>query len=303
MSFPTITTLTSEKVESETTTSPVPETVETVKPQVKIENAKMVTVDQVASERFMMALDQTLEEISKFNEYTDDKINKHLLEIEERQKLIESYLDSQVNNLENLNKVTQALESQINTAGSYSNYLEQKVKADRAEADVSALTLSLNQEREKISKTLNELEGFVQTKINVLEAKTESLKSSDDILKQTADGFANSLKKTVDEYVAKASKELFDQTKDAFNTSQNNIVGVKQDTKKLLEELNKACQNNLDTMHKSYIAHLESTKQEHEALIKKIPEVKKNTKLNNKDILIILLSIMNFVSFFMRFKQ
>ena len=250
------------------------------------ENNSMITVSQAEASRFLQGLSDSLLEIDSFKEYVSNTLTLKLKEIE-------SFENTTIKTFDTLVDAVKELKDKIETAGSYENYLEERIKNENLSKELSTLELQLSKERAEISITLKEIFETVKKSVSNIEIKTDELKSADDLIKESIEKFNDNAKESFLSYVKKSEENLEDIGKHLMAISQSQVEGVKIKCETNIKEFTQRACENLEIVKKQSIDFLKQVSEENKKLISKVPHVT-DSKFSKKDIIIYIISALTF---------
>ncbi len=256
--------------------------------QDKENNAKMITVDKSAVEKFMLAIEQCVGDISEQKQLVDKLIDMN-------NKELESFKSDTIVKFNAMIDATQGLKEKISAAESYENYLEEQVKNANLSKEVAMLEQQLQKEKTEISLFIRDVTNTVNLKLGEIEETVQNLKSADELIGQNIAKFKDEMAKETENYGKKADAKLDETGSHLQETSKSLFEGLKADSDNLLKSYTEKCQSHLDTIKKQSIDFLKQCEAENKKLIEKVPAVA-DKKLSKKDIIIYVLAFTSIAS-------
>ena len=159
----------------------------------------------------------------------------------------------------------------------YNRELEEKIKNKEYQGQIFVLDRALNEERAKISKTLDELCKTVKESMLLATDKIRELNYANNVIED------NILKFRADANAA----------------SDNQYAALKLQTENMLRKFTDNAKTTLETVKKNSIDFIKQCEKENKALISKVPEVK--SKLTIESWIVIIFGCIGIASFIMNF--
>lgn len=247
------------------------------------QGAKMVTIPQAESEKFLIALAETLDDVQDLKEITNSLITSKNIELEH-------FRDDTITKFNALIESTTDLKKKLDTAESYENYLEERVKNANLSAEVAALEIQLQKEKAEISIFIQMMTKSMDTCTSEIHAKITELKSADEIIKNSIKEFKDETEKASTNYMNEAEKKIAEVSTTLLANSKNEYEILKTQSSDMIKAYTEKCQAHLETIKKQSIDFLKQCAAENKKLIESVPGVK-SKKLSVKDMIIYGMSV------------
>lgn len=247
------------------------------------QGAKMVTIPQAESEKFLIALAETLDDVQDLKEIANSLITSKNIELEH-------FRDDTITKFNALIESTTDLKKKLDTAESYENYLEERVKNANLSAEVAALEIQLQKEKAEISIFIQMMTKSMDTCTSEIHAKITELKSADEIIKNSIKEFKDETEKASTNYMNEAEKKIAEISTTLLANSKNEYEILKTQSSDMIKAYTEKCQAHLETIKKQSIDFLKQCAAENKKLIESVPGVK-SKKLSVKDMIIYGMSV------------
>lgn len=252
------------------------------------QGAKMVTIPQAESEKFLIALAETLDDVQDLKEIANSLITSKNIELEH-------FRDDTITKFNALIELTTDLKKKLDTAESYENYLEERVKNANLSAEVAALEIQLQKEKAEISIFIQMMTKSMDTCTSEIHAKITELKSADEIIKNSIKEFKDETEKASTNYMNEAEKKIAEVSTTLLANSKNEYEILKTQSSDMIKAYTEKCQAHLETIKKQSIDFLKQCAAENKKLIESVPGVK-SKKLSIKDMIIYGMSVVAIAS-------
>lgn len=252
------------------------------------QGAKMVTIPQAESEKFLIALAETLDDVQDLKEIANSLITSKNSELEH-------FRDDTITKFNALIESTEALKEKLDTAESYENYLEERVKNANLSAEVAALEKQLQKEKMEVSIFIQTMTRTMDTCTAEIHAKITELKSADEIIKDSIKEFKDETEKAITSYLNEAEKKIAEVSATLLANSKNEYEILKTQSSDMIKAYTEKCQAHLETIKKQSIDFLKQCAAENKKLIESVPGVK-SKKLSVKDMIIYGMSVVSIAS-------
>lgn len=252
------------------------------------QGAKMVTIPQAESEKFLIALAETLDDVQDLKEIANSLITSKNIELEH-------FRDDTITKFNALIESTTDLKKKFDTAESYENYLEERVKNANLSAEVAALEIQLQKEKAEISIFIQMMTKSMDTCTSEIHAKITELKSADEIIKNSIKEFKDETEKASTNYMNEAEKKIAEVSTTLLANSKNEYEILKTQSSDMIKAYTEKCQAHLETIKKQSIDFLKQCAAENKKLIESVPGVK-SKKLSVKDMIIYGMSVASIAS-------
>ena len=252
------------------------------------QGAKMVTIPQAESEKFLIALAETLDDVQDLKEIANSLITSKNIELEH-------FRDDTITKFNALIELTTDLKKKLDTAESYENYLEERVKNANLSAEVAALEIQLQKEKAEISIFIQMMTKSMDTCTSEIHAKITELKSADEIIKNSIKEFKDETEKASTNYMNEAEKKIAEVSTTLLANSKNEYEILKTQSSDMIKAYTEKCQAHLETIKKQSIDFLKQCAAENKKLIESVPGVK-SKKLSVKDMIIYRMSVASIAS-------
>lgn len=256
------------------------------------QGAKMVTIPQAESEKFLIALAETLDDVQDLKEIANSLITSKNIELEH-------FRDDTITKFNALIELTTDLKKKLDTAESYENYLEERVKNANLSAEVAALEIQLQKEKAEISIFIQMMTKSMDTCTSEIHAKITELKSADEIIKNSIKEFKDETEKASTNYMNEAEKKIAEVSTTLLANSKNEYEILKTQSSDMIKAYTEKCQAHLETIKKQSIDFLKQCAAENKKLIESVPGVK-SKKLSVKDMIIYGMSVASIASMVMQ---
>ena len=252
------------------------------------QGAKMVTIPQAESEKFLIALAETLDDVQDLKEIANSLITSKNSELEH-------FRDDTITKFNALIESTEVLKEKLDTAESYENYLEERVKNANLSAEVAALEKQLQKEKMEVSIFIQTMTRTMDTCTAEIHAKITELKSADEIIKDSIKEFKDETEKATTSYLNEAEKKIAEVSTTLLANSKNEYEILKAQASDMIKAYTEKCQAHLETIKKQSIDFLKQCAAENKKLIESVPGVK-SKKLSVKDMIIYGMSVVAIAS-------
>lgn len=247
------------------------------------QGAKMVTIPQAESEKFLIALAETLDDVQDLKEVANSLITSKNSELEH-------FRDDTITKFNALIESTTELKEKLDTAESYENYLEERVKNANLSAEVAALEKQLQKEKMEVLIFIQTMTRTMDTCTAEIHAKITELKSADEIIKDSIKEFKDETEKASTSYLNEAEKKIAEVSTTLLANSKNEYEILKAQSSDMIKAYTEKCQAHLETIKKQSIDFLKQCAAENKKLIESVPGVK-SKKLSVKDMIIYGMSV------------
>lgn len=251
-------------------------------------DARMVTIPQAESEKFLIALAETLDDVQDLKEIANSLITSKNSELEH-------FRDDTITKFNALIESTEVLKEKLDTAESYENYLEERVKNANLSAEVAALEKQLQKEKMEVSIFIQTMTRTMDTCTAEIHAKITELKSADEIIKDSIKEFKDETEKATTSYLNEAEKKIAEVSTTLLANSKNEYEILKAQSSDMIKAYTEKCQAHLETIKKQSIDFLKQCAAENKKLIESVPGVK-SKKLSVKDMIIYGMSVVAIAS-------
>lgn len=248
----------------------------------------MVTIPQAESEKFLIALAETLDDVQDLKEIANSLITSKNSELEH-------FRDDTITKFNALIESTEVLKEKLDTAESYENYLEERVKNANLSAEVAALEKQLQKEKMEVSIFIQTMTRTMDTCTAEIHAKITELKSADEIIKDSIKEFKDETEKATTSYLNEAEKKIAEVSTTLLANSKNEYEILKAQSSDMIKAYTEKCQAHLETIKKQSIDFLKQCAAENKKLIESVPGVK-SKKLSVKDMIIYGMSVVAIAS-------
>ena len=171
----------------------------------------------------------------------------------ENKSVADDKFQSQVTSYFNLiTKKFEEFNDKISHEIDYNRELELKIQNNEYKGQVYLLERELNEERAKITKTIDEINTVVKDNLLTVSDKCRELKSANNIIEESIMKFRG----------------------DAIAASENEFKVLKMQCEKMLTTFTENAQKTLETVKKTYIEFITQCERENKSLIGKVPVVK-----------------------------
>ncbi len=255
-------------------------------------DTRMITIPQAEAEKFLIGLAETLEDVQDLKEVASSLITSKNSELEH-------FRDDTITKFNALIESTTDLKEKLDTAESYENYLEERVKNANLSAEVAALEKQLQKEKAEVSIFIQMMTRSMDTCTSEIHAKIMELKSADEIIKNSIKEFKEETEKTSTSYMNEAEKKIAEVSTTLFTNSKNEYEILKRQSSDMIKAYTEKCQSHLDTIKKQSIDFLKQCAAENKKLIESVPGIK-SKKLSVKDMIIYGMSVAAIASMVMQ---
>lgn len=246
-------------------------------------DARMITIPQAEAEKYLIALAETLDDVQDLKEVANSLITSKNSELEH-------FRDDTITKFNALIESTTELKEKLDTAESYENYLEERVKNANLSAEVAALEKQLQKEKMEVSIFIQTMTRTMDTCIAEIHAKITELKSADEIIKDSIKEFKDETEKASTSYLNEAEKKIAEVSTTFLANSKNEYEILKAQSSDMIKAYTEKCQAHLETIKKQSIDFLKQCAAENKKLIESVPGVK-SKKLSVKDMIIYGMSV------------
>lgn len=246
-------------------------------------DARMITIPQAEAEKFLIGLAETLDDVQDLKEVANSLITSKNSELEH-------FRDDTITKFNALIESTTDLKEKLDTAESYENYLEERVKNANLSAEVAALEKQLQKEKMEVSIFIQSMTRSMDTCTAEIHAKITELKSADEIIKDSIKEFKDETEKASTSYMNEAEKKIAEVSTTLLTNSKNEYEILKAQSSDMIKAYTEKCQTHLETIKKQSIDFLKQCAAENKKLIESVPGVK-NKKLSVKDMIIYGMSV------------
>ena len=244
---------------------------------------KMVTIDQTAAEKFMLAIEQCVGDIQEQRQLVDRLI-------ENKNREFEVFQNETIKKFNALIEATAGLKEKISSAESYEDYLEERVKNANLSREVAILEQQLQKEKAEFSLFMQEMTSTVETKLSAMEHKVNGLKSADDMIEASIARFRDETAAEKSRFERSAEEKLDEVGSHLQAVASSQCKSLQIDCDGMLKNYTEKCQQHLETVKKHSIEFLRQCEAENKKLVEKVPAVA-SAKYSPKDILICLLAV------------
>lgn len=246
-------------------------------------DARMITIPQAEAEKYLIALAETLDDVQDLKEVANSLITSKNSELEH-------FRDDTITKFNALIESTTELKEKLDTAESYENYLEERVKNANLSAEVAALEKQLQKEKMEVSIFVQTMTRTMDTCTAEIHAKITELKSADEIIKDSIKEFKDETEKASTSYLNEAEKKIAEVSTTLLANSKNEYEILKAQSSDMIKAYTEKCQAHLVTIKKQSIDFLKQCAAENKKLIESVPGVK-SKKLSVKDMIIYGMSV------------
>lgn len=246
-------------------------------------DARMITIPQAEAEKYLIALAETLDDVQDLKEVANSLITSKNSELEH-------FRDDTITKFNALIESTTELKEKLDTAESYENYLEERVKNANLSAEVAALEKQLQKEKMEVSIFIQTMTRSMDTCTAEIHAKITELKSADEIIKDSIKEFKDETEKASTSYLNEAEKKIAEVSTTLLANSKNEYEILKAQSSDMIKAYTEKCQAHLETIKKQSIDFLKQCAAENKKLIESVPGVK-SKKLSVKDMIIYGMSV------------
>ena len=246
-------------------------------------DARMITIPQAEAEKYLIALAETLDDVQDLKEVANSLITSKNSELEH-------FRDDTITKFNALIESTTELKEKLDTAESYENYLEERVKNANLSAEVAALEKQLQKEKMEVSIFIQTMTRSMDTCTAEIHAKITELKSADEIIKDSIKEFKDETEKASTSYLNEAEKKITEVSTTLLANSKNEYEILKAQSSDMIKAYTEKCQAHLETIKKQSIDFLKQCAAENKKLIESVPGVK-SKKLSVKDMIIYGMSV------------
>ncbi len=246
-------------------------------------DARMITIPQAEAEKYLIALAETLDDVQDLKEVANSLITSKNSELEH-------FRDDTITKFNALIESTTELKEKLDTAESYENYLEERVKNANLSAEVAALEKQLQKEKMEVSIFIQTMTRTMDTCTAEIHAKITELKSADEIIKDSIKEFKDETEKASTSYLNEAEKKIAEVSTTLLANSKNEYEILKAQSSDMIKAYTEKCQAHLETIKKQSIDFLKQCAAENKKLIESVPGVK-SKKLSVKDMIIYGMSV------------
>ena len=246
-------------------------------------DARMITIPQAEAEKYLIALAETLDDVQDLKEVANSLITSKNSELEH-------FRDDTITKFNALIESTTELKEKLDTAESYENYLEERVKNANLSAEVAALEKQLQKEKMEVSIFIQTMTRSMDTCTAEIHAKITELKSADEIIKDSIKEFKDETEKATTSYLNEAEKKIAEVSTTLLANSKNEYEILKAQSSDMIKAYTEKCQAHLETIKKQSIDFLKQCAAENKKLIESVPGVK-SKKLSVKDMIIYGMSV------------
>lgn len=251
-------------------------------------DARMITIPQAEAEKYLIALAETLDDVQDLKEVANSLITSKNSELEH-------FRDDTITKFNALIESTTELKEKLDTAESYENYLEERVKNANLSAEVAALEKQLQKEKMEVSIFIQTMTRSMDTCTAEIHAKITELKSADEIIKDSIKEFKDETEKATTSYLNEAEKKIAEVSTTLLANSKNEYEILKAQSSDMIKAYTEKCQAHLETIKKQSIDFLKQCAAENKKLIESVPGVK-SKKLSVKDMIIYGMSVVAIAS-------
>lgn len=251
-------------------------------------DARMITIPQAEAEKYLIALAETLDDVQDLKEVANSLITSKNSELEH-------FRDDTITKFNALIESTEVLKEKLDTAESYENYLEERVKNANLSAEVAALEKQLQKEKMEVSIFIQTMTRTMDTCTAEIHAKITELKSADEIIKDSIKEFKDETEKATTSYLNEAEKKIAEVSTTLLANSKNEYEILKAQSSDMIKAYTEKCQAHLETIKKQSIDFLKQCAAENKKLIESVPGVK-SKKLSVKDMIIYGMSVVSIAS-------
>ena len=246
-------------------------------------DARMITIPQAEAEKFLIGLAETLDDVQDLKEVANSLITSKNSELEH-------FRDDTITKFNALIESTTDLKEKLDTAESYENYLEERVKNANLSAEVAALEKQLQKEKMEVSIFIQSMTRSMDTCTAEIHAKITELKSADEIIKDSIKEFKEETEKASSSCMNNAEKKIAEVSTTLLTNSKNEYEILKAQSADMIRAYTEKCQAHLETIKKQSIDFLKQCAAENKKLIESVPGVK-NKKFSIKDMIIYGMSV------------
>lgn len=245
---------------------------------------KMITIPQAESEKFLIGLTNILDDVQDLKEVATSLISSRNTELEH-------FRDDTITKFNALIQSTADLKEKLDTAESYENYLEERVKNANLSAEVAALEKQLQKEKAEVSIFIQSMTSSMDNCTSEIHAKITELKAADEIIRDSIREFKEETEKISEGCMNEAEKKIAEVSTTLLANSKNEYEILKTQSSDMIKAYTEKCQAHLETIKRQSIDFLKQCAAENKKLVESVPGVK-NRKLSVKDMIIYSLSIM-----------
>ncbi len=245
---------------------------------------KMITIPQAESEKFLIGLTNILDDVQDLKEVATSLISSRNTELEH-------FRDDTITKFNALIQSTADLKEKLDTAESYENYLEERVKNANLSAEVAALEKQLQKEKAEVSIFIQSMTSSMDNCTSEIHSKITELKAADEIIRDSIREFKEETEKISEGCMNEAEKKIAEVSTTLLANSKNEYEILKTQSSDMIKAYTEKCQAHLETIKRQSIDFLKQCAAENKKLVESVPGVK-NRKLSVKDMIIYSLSIM-----------
>lgn len=245
--------------------------------------ARMVTVEQTAAERFMIAIEECIGDIEEQKELVDRLIASKDAELEHFQS-------DTIKKFNALIDATNGLREKIAATESYESYLEEQVRNANLTKEIALLEQQLQKEKAEISLFIREISSTVTVRLGDMEKTVSGLKSADTIIEEKTAQFIESMAAERSRYEKSAEEKLDDIGSHIQSAAESQIAGFRAECEAVLKSCTEKCLGHLEAVRRQSVDFLRQCETENRKLIEKVPAVR-DKKFSGKDILIYALAV------------
>lgn len=247
------------------------------------QDTRMITIPQAESEKFLIALAETLDDVQDLKEIANSLITSKNSELEH-------FRDDTITKFNALIESTTDLKEKLDTAESYEIYLEERVKNANLSAEVAALEKQLQKEKAEVSIFIQMMTKSMETCTSEIHDKITDLKTADEIIRNSIKEFKEETEKVSTSYMNEAEKKIAEVSTTLLVNSKNEYEILKTQSSDMIKAYTEKCQSHLETIKKQSIDFLKQCAAENKKLIESVPGVK-NKKLSVKDMIVYGMSV------------
>lgn len=244
----------------------------------KENDAKMITIDKVIAEKFMLAIEECVGDIEEQKNLVDKLL-------ESKQNELDKFQSETITKFNALIDATSSLSEKIKATESYEEYLKKQVENANLSKEVTLLEQQLQKEKSEVTLFIRDLTNTVTLKLGEMETVVQNLKSADEVIEENIARFKDEMTKETENYEKSADSKLDDIGDHIQKAADSQINTMKIDCEEMLKKYTEKCQSHLDIVKKQSIDFLKQCADENKKLIEKVPAVAEK-KVSKKDIVI-----------------
>lgn len=240
---------------------------------------KMITIDRVKAENFMLAIEQCVGDIKEQRALVD-------LLLESKNKELQKFQDDTIIKFNALIDATVNLKEKISATAGYEEYLMQRVENGRLTQEVALLQQQLEKEKAEISLFIRDITNTVTLRLTEMDSRVKELKTVDEIVEKDIAAFMEKIQDSTKKITDTADKQLTEISGEMQKSAKGEYAALKAQCVQFFTEYTDQCQKNLDAVKKQSLDFLKQCQNENKKLIEKVPVTNQN-KISKKDTIIL----------------